>query len=65
MRAFVFFNSHFSANITERIDTYIDLNILTDFSVSMAVIEQFLRSNLQKIDSVNISTDVSLNMSQT
>ena len=51
MRAFVFFNSHFSANITERIGTYIHLNILTDFSVSIAVIEQLLRSNLQKIDS--------------
>ena len=49
--AFVFFNSHFSVNIIESIDTYIHLNILTDLSVGMAVIEQLLRSNLQKIDS--------------
>ena len=33
MMAFVFFNSHFSVDITESIDTYIHLNILiTDFS---------------------------------
>ena len=52
MMAFVFFNSSLSANITESIiDTYIHLNILTDFSVGMAVIEQLLRSSLQKIDS--------------
>ena len=51
MMAFVFFNSHFPANITQSIDTYIHLNILTDFSVGVAVVEQLLRSNLQKLDS--------------
>ena len=39
MMAFVFFNSHFPANITQSIDTYIHVNILTDFSVGMAVVE--------------------------
>ena len=40
--AFVFFNLHFSANITEGIDTYIHLiDILTDFSVGkLAVTDQ-------------------------
>ena len=51
MMAFVFFNSHFSANITESIDTYTHLDILTDLSVGVAVTEQLLRSNLQIIDS--------------
>ena len=52
MMAFVFFTSHFSANITESIDTYTHLNILTDFSVGVAVTEhKLLRSNLQIMDS--------------
>ena len=51
MMAFVFFNLHFSANITKSIETYTHLDILTDLSVGVAVTEQLLRSNLQIIDS--------------
>ena len=41
MMAFVFFNLHFSANVTEGIDTYIHLiDILTDFSVGKLAVTE-------------------------